>query len=132
MTSNSLVASMVIAALLIAAVILAVGRMQGDEPATRAADDASAPSSAGPWLNEIDSALKNSATAEETFAVTAGTYTSNVADLVDQGLRLPGTVTIRVARATATGYCMEATHALAAGQVFHYSSDVGRPTEGAC
>ena len=132
MTSNSLVASMVIGAVLIAAVILAVGRMQGDEPATRAADNSSAPSSAGPWLNEVDSALKNSAMAEETFAVTAGTYTSNVSDLVGQGLRLPGTVTVRVARATATGYCMEATHALAAGQVFHYSSDVGRPTEGAC
>jgi hypothetical protein len=132
MTSNRLVASMVIGALLIAAIILAVGRKQGDEPATRGAEDASAPSGAGPWLNEVDSALKNSATAEESFAATTGTYTSNVSDLVDQGLRLPGTVTVRVARATATGYCMEATHALAAGQVFHYSSDVGRPTEGAC
>ncbi len=93
------------------------------------------------WVAAQQSALKNGATAAESFATsqTAGSYAGLDADdgtlLATEGYSPVAGVTLSVA-ATANSYCITATHgnldALHAWQVATYDSDEGQPDAGAC
>ena len=138
MRINSVALSIVVAALVIAgAIIVASGRMQDKQPSSPSVEqeEQSSISEGGElWLDEVDAALKNAATAEEIFLTSGstGTYTSDVTDLFEQGLRLPTDVTVSPLADGANGYCIEATHFAAPEQTFNYSSDRGVPADGAC
>ena len=86
------------------------------------------------WVSQSQSSLKNAATAMETIATeNNGSYLSangfTQADLKPFGLNPTTNVTIAVA-ATATDYCLVATHTLLAGDDWGtstYDSDEGEP-----
>jgi type IV pilus assembly protein PilA len=83
------------------------------------------------WISQSESALKNAATAEESYATANnGDYTSTEADLVAEGYSSVAGVTIN-ATATTSGYCISAIHDQSIPTYF-YDSDVGRPRTNAC
>ena len=93
------------------------------------------------WRSQVQSALKNAATAQESHLTVAGSYTSVVSggagandDLADEGFKAAADVTVTVPVATGIRYCMEGAHAnLNGGAVtYHYDSDEGEPLEGTC
>ncbi len=88
------------------------------------------------WRSQVQSALKNAATAEESYATeNNGEYTATQTDLDDQGYRASGDVTLDLSNTTAgdTVFCIEATHSsLPAAEVWSYDSDAGEPVEAAC
>jgi type IV pilus assembly protein PilA len=89
------------------------------------------------WTAQMQSGLKNAATAMESAAVpTGGDYTGlTIADLEDpatgEGLRYASTVNLEVDSADAAGYCINATHDNF-GDLWHYDSADGEPTPDAC
>ena len=94
------------------------------------------------WVAASQSALKNAATASESYATsqTAGSYlglnaTTGAAGqpIVAEGYSPVAGVTLAVA-ATANTYCITATHANLTGvwQVATYNSSEGQPDSGAC
>ena len=88
------------------------------------------------WVSQSQSALKNAATAVETWATgTGGNYsTLVVGDLAANGYTQsnpPVAMTIDVA--TATRFCLEATHTPATTPAtFSYDSAIGEPKPNAC
>jgi type IV pilus assembly protein PilA len=91
------------------------------------------------WVAGQQSALKNAATAAESYATgqPAGTYSGlDPADLTAEGYSSVAGVTIAVTTATANEYCLTATHAnldaAHAWQVATYDSDEGEPSSGNC
>jgi type IV pilus assembly protein PilA len=92
------------------------------------------------WVAQSQSALKNAATAAESFATgNNGDYTPLDGDdgttLATEGFSPVAGVTIEVTSADAQGYCITATHDSLAGHAWedgHYDSDVGEPVAGAC
>jgi type IV pilus assembly protein PilA len=86
------------------------------------------------WVAGQQSALKNAATAAESYATgqPAGTYVGlDPAALVAEGFSNVAGVTITVPSATATAYCIVATHANLTGHawtVATYDSDEGEPS----
>ena len=79
---------------------------------------------------QIQSQLKNAATAEESYRVDHEQYTRVLNDLKAEGFRNISRVSVLIARA-GEGYCIEAQHA-GLGEVWHYGSRVGRPMRGGC
>ena len=88
------------------------------------------------WVSQSQSALKNAATAAETFATgNNGSYVGlDLTALQSNGYtQSAGTVTMTVKTATATGFCLEATHTPATTPAtFRYLSSVGEPQGSAC
>ena len=83
-------------------------------------------------LVEVQSTLKNAATAEESFAVSHdGRYTGRLPALEREGLRLPPTVDLTITLIGQDGYCLEATSRGLVGSMY-YSSAEGTPLPGAC
>ena len=81
---------------------------------------------------ELQSVLKNAATAEESYAVgNKGRYTRVLAELKAEGLQLPPGVELRVVGPVRDGYCIEA-QARGVRGTMHYSSTTGSPEEGTC
>ena len=84
------------------------------------------------WISQSESALKNAATAQESYATANnGAYTSSTATLESEGFNPVAGVSLAVTSATASGFCLRATHAQDI-PVYYYSSDTGRPTTTAC
>jgi type IV pilus assembly protein PilA len=83
------------------------------------------------WVSQAQSALKNAATAEESWLTSspAGTYTSNLADLTTEGYKGAPNVTLVPAATGASSYCLTATHTQLAGRTFVYKSGEGAPQE---
>jgi hypothetical protein len=102
-----------------------------DEDALPEVPDAA--STANPALDAIDSALKNAATAMESYAVeTEGDYSkAGLTELEEQGLRLPVDIALTIDSRRAS-YCIEAEHSGLPGVVKHYNSNVGSPEDGPC
>src|ERR671914_614048 len=77
------------------------------------------------WVAQSQSALKNAATAEESWiaADTTRNYTANLVDLEAEGLEVASDVTISVpAVSGAESYCIQAVHAkLPAGHTWKTS-----------
>ena len=89
---------------------------------------------------DMKSALKNAATAAESFATeNGGSYSPGgtdvtLAQLQAEGLRTSSTLTIAVVGATtdAGQFCISATDSRLAGVTYYYDSDVGAPGTAAC
>jgi type IV pilus assembly protein PilA len=84
------------------------------------------------WRSQMESALKNAATAQESYLTTSTAYTSSTATLGSEGLKSAPDVTISVLSSSGTAYCMRATHASLTTATYYYSSGEGRPTTVAC
>jgi type IV pilus assembly protein PilA len=87
------------------------------------------------WIAGSQSALKNAATAAESYATgTGGDYTGmDLADLQAEGLKTAANVTVSVldTKTNASQYCIVAVHGdLPAGpwKTASYDSDTGEPT----
>lgn len=88
------------------------------------------------WRSQMQSALKNAATAQESYSTANnGQYTATLADLTAEGFKKAEDVsdpTLTV-DANETAYCMSVTHAqLPAAEVWAISSELSTPQEGTC
>ena len=82
------------------------------------------------WTSQVESALKNGATAEESYATGAnGKYTSDVNTLKSEGLRYSSAaVTLQAGVDTgATAFCLTGVSVNDTTIVRYYESDVGAP-----
>lgn len=87
------------------------------------------------WRAQMQSALKNAATAEESYATqNNGGYTAVLGNLDGEGYKANADVTLDLTNTVedATSFCLAATHARLAGEVWSYDSDNGEPLEQAC
>jgi type IV pilus assembly protein PilA len=88
------------------------------------------------WVAGSQSAVKNAATAAESYATSNnGDYTGmDLADLQAEGFNTPAGVTVAVvaAQTNATEFCISAAHASLADthawDLTYYDSDAGQPT----
>ena len=88
------------------------------------------------WRAQVQSALKNAATAEESFATgNNGAYATTEAELDTEGYQANADVTLDMSTIAAgdTEFCIEATHALLdPTEVWSYDSNVGEPVQAGC
>ena len=94
------------------------------------------------WEAQAESALKNAATAMETYATGTGdgsyvgvTVTGASNSLTSEGFNPVSGVTVTIKTQTTQDYCLEADHTSlgAASSIdFHFDSDDGEPLSGVC
>lgn len=85
------------------------------------------------WISQTESALKNMATAQESWLTQNPAYTLDVADLQSEGFRFSATdVTPTVVSATGIDYCLRAESVHDDTIIRFYDSDEGRPQTAAC
>ena len=85
------------------------------------------------WISQTESALKNMATAQESWLTQNPAYTNSIASLQSEGFRFSAAdVTPTVVSASGVDYCLRAESAHDSTIVRFYDSDVGRPQTGAC
>ncbi len=90
------------------------------------------------WVSQVESALKNAATAQESFLTQSptGVYATTRAQLDGEGLKTASAVNIEnadIVAVTGTKWCVEATHDdLPATQVYAISSAQSDPARGTC
>jgi type IV pilus assembly protein PilA len=89
------------------------------------------------WTSQAQSALKNMATAQETYLVDNGVYTNGLAGLTSNGFRYStADVTPSVVGPTGTAnalrYCLKVISVHDTSIVWYYDSDVGAPSTTAC
>jgi type IV pilus assembly protein PilA len=88
------------------------------------------------WVSQVESALKNAATAQESYLVANGTYTeaeTGVGSLAEEGFKKAEAVTdLTITADEARSYCIQAGHANLDAQTWAYDSEVGTPEEGTC
>jgi type IV pilus assembly protein PilA len=80
------------------------------------------------WTSATESDLRNAAPVAETFFADNGTYDG----LESETFQTSGDVTITVKSHTASGYCIEATHAKLAGKTYSLNSADGKVKAQAC
>jgi type IV pilus assembly protein PilA len=80
------------------------------------------------WRSQMESALKNAATAQESFLTANTSYSASTASLGSEGLKTAPDVTITVFASSGTHYCMSAVHSSLTGVTYYYSSNAGRPS----
>ena len=82
------------------------------------------------WRSQMESAVKNAATAEESWLTSNTAYTDDTAALTSaEGLKYAGDVTLEITATAATGYCIMATHSSLDGEAVWYSSEGGQPVD---
>lgn len=96
-----------IACLLVSVAFFACG---GDDAAEQSQEDTIDAAAQADAEADVESALKNAATAQETHYVDNMTYTTSVGDLEDAGLEVNEGVTLEIPEATVEIYCIMATH----------------------
>jgi len=80
------------------------------------------------WRSQIESALKNAATAQESYLTTNSNYATTTGDLTSEGLKYATSVTLTITTQGGTGYCIKGNHAdLPATVDYWYHSSEGRP-----
>ena len=90
------------------------------------------------WRSQMQSALKNAATAQESFLTTHAAYATNAQvsgasdSLEAEGYKAAPEVRLSVTSSSATAYCMQATHTSLTGVTYHYDSAEGAPQTGTC
>jgi type IV pilus assembly protein PilA len=84
------------------------------------------------WTAQMQSALKNAATATESAAVPlGGDYsTLTMTDVDNEGFKKAAAVTV-TGDFNQNDYCLDASHS-AFGDTWHYDSGVGEPETGTC
>ena len=81
------------------------------------------------WISQAESAVKNAATAEESWLTGNTAYTTSVSDLqTDEGLRFSSDVTMSITVQGGSGYCIKAYHSEATSDDRWYHSSDGRPS----
>jgi type IV pilus assembly protein PilA len=80
------------------------------------------------WRSQMESALKNAATAQESYLTANTSYSNSTASLGSEGLKTAPDVTITVFASSGTHYCMSAVHSSLTGVTYYYSSNAGRPS----
>jgi type IV pilus assembly protein PilA len=85
------------------------------------------------WKSQAESAVKNAATAMETYGTeNNGSYANaNLATLTNNGFKNTTGVTTSVVSSSATAYCLKADHASLDYDIY-FSSTSGAPTTTAC
>jgi type IV pilus assembly protein PilA len=85
------------------------------------------------WVAQSESALKNAATALESYATANnGDYSAAVlADLTTEGYNDVAGVTLTIGTVSASDYCLDAVHDQSIPDMMYTSAD-GVPTEGTC
>ena len=86
------------------------------------------------WVAQVDSALKNTATAMESWATDrehSGYSDATIAGLKSEGLRYATVVGLTIESQTQTSYCIEASHTELATTYFIDSDEIN-PEPGAC
>ena len=80
------------------------------------------------WTSAVESDLRNAAPIAEGYFADTGTYTglTKTSMLTSEG------VTLTIATANDTGYCINATHTNLSGETWSLNSATGRVVEGAC
>jgi hypothetical protein len=81
---------------------------------------------------QMDVLLQNASESEDEYFSTAGSYTTDVGALRSIGLNVPKGVTLTVASADATGFCLQASGGVTAQSTWHYKSDQQTPLPGTC
>ena len=89
------------------------------------------------WNSQVESALRNAATAQESFSTdNNGNYATTITELTDEGLRFAAAevdfVDSDITTVGSVSYCMEARSARDATVAWHHDSSVGAPKEGGC
>lgn len=85
------------------------------------------------WAAQAQSAVKNMATAEESYLTSNPSYTTSVASLQSEGFTFSATdVTPSVVSASATEYCLKAVSAHDTSIVYYYDSAAGSPSTSPC
>jgi len=89
------------------------------------------------WVAQSQSALKNAATAAESYATSNnGSYANMTpALLVAEGYNTPPNVTLTTPTVSASAYCLQAVHSLLGTNAWatsRYSSSAGQPQTGGC
>jgi type IV pilus assembly protein PilA len=87
------------------------------------------------YRSQLESALKNAATAEESYLTTSPTddYTAVEADLVAEGLKkAAGVNALNITISGGQRFCVSGTHADLPGLTMAVSSDDSEPTVGGC
>ena len=81
------------------------------------------------WRSQMESAVKNAATAEESYLTSNTGYTNNVTSLTSaEGLKFASDVTLSINVSGGKAYCIKATHAnLASTDAYWYYSGDGEP-----
>jgi type IV pilus assembly protein PilA len=84
------------------------------------------------WISQTESALKNAATAQESFLTANPAYATTEGELNTEGFKKAPDVTLAIPVSTPTRYCMTAFHTSigAADGTYTYDSDVGAPKKG--
>ena len=87
------------------------------------------------WVSQMESALKNAATAEESYATGDGngSYTADLALLQAEGFKYADTVTpVPTVSTDASVYCVSVTHGNLSGVTYAISTEQTAPVEGTC
>jgi type IV pilus assembly protein PilA len=88
------------------------------------------------WTSQVQSTLKNAATAQETVLVDTNEYADTIQALKDAGLRF-STDDVEMTDAdvhgnTSQSFCLKATSEHDSNIVYYYSSEVGAPSTTSC
>ena len=85
------------------------------------------------WRSQMESAVKNAATAQESYLTSEGSYANGAAGLAAlesaEGLKYADDVTIVVVGDEAEGYCITAGHTNLDSEYVWYHSDGGEPVD---
>ena len=88
------------------------------------------------WTSQVESTLKNMATAQESFLTGSptGSYTTQLTDLANEGFKYSATDVNPAVKSISTGtaYCLVATSVHDTSIVRYYDSNEGRPRTTAC
>lgn len=87
------------------------------------------------WRAQMQSALKNAATAEESYATqNNGGYTAVQANLDNEGYKANADVNLTFGTTVedATSFCLEATHDRLGAETWSYDSNNGEPLQQGC
>ena len=81
------------------------------------------------WISQAESAVKNAATAEESWLTSNTAYTTDITALRNsEGLRFSSDVSMTIAVDGGRGYCIKAWHSEATADDRWYHSADGRPS----
>ena len=81
---------------------------------------------------QLEAALRSAAVSEEAHFAVNGTYASSVGELTASGLTIPPDVSLVIAAATSSAFCVQGTHAQLEGVTLHYANSPGAIQEGPC
>lgn len=83
------------------------------------------------WRSQMESAVKNAATAEESYLTSNPDYTTDAGVLeTDEGLKVAADVTLEITTTGGTEYCIMATHTNLSDENSWYFSGDGQPVTG--